>query len=166
MKNAVVPALTAIALIAQGCRETEPATSTEVSQRTEGLVTTVVDGDSIHVILGGRAERLRLIGVDAPELAHPDQPGECFGQEAALFTQQSLKGRSVLIELDVERRDRFDRLLAYVFLGSSFFNETLVARGFAIERSYPPNLAHQEELRSAEIDARKDRRGLWSACQR
>lgn len=126
----------------------------------------MVDGDTIHILLDGRTERLRLIGLDAPEIDHPDQAAECFGEESALFTQRSLEGRSIRIEFDVERRDRFDRLLAYVFLGRELFNETLVAEGFAIERSYPPNLAHQEELRKAEIEARQDRRGLWSACER
>lgn len=162
----MVSALTAIALIAQGCRQSQPTPSPEGSQPTEGLVTTVVDGDSLHVILGERTERLRLIGVDAPELDHPDQPGECFGEEAALFTRRSLEGRGIRIEFDLDRRDRFDRLLAYVFHGGVLFNETLVAEGFATERSYPPNLAHQEELRRAEAEARKNRRGLWEACER
>jgi micrococcal nuclease len=162
----MVSALTAIALIAQGCRQTQPATSTEESQPTRGLVTTVVDGDSIHVFLGERTERLRLIGVDAPEIEHPDQPAECYGQEAALYTRRTLEGRSVRIQYDLQRRDRFDRVLAYVFEGSTLFNVTLVKEGFAVERSYPPNLAHQEELRRAEIDARRNRRGLWEACER
>jgi micrococcal nuclease len=156
----------AIALSASGCRQARQTTSTEGVPRTDGLVTTVVDGDSIHVILGSTTERLRLIGVDAPEVEHPDQPAECFGEEAALFTQRSLEGRSVRIEYDIELRDRFDRLLAYVFQGGRLFNETLVVEGFAFERSYPPNLAHQEELRRAEIDARRNRRGLWDACER
>jgi micrococcal nuclease len=125
-----------------------------------------VDGDSIHVLISGRTERLRLIGVDAPEIDHPDQPAECFGEESASFTKRSLEDRRIRIEFDVERRDRFDRLLAYVFLGGELFNETLVGEGFAIERSYPPNLAHQEELRKAEMEARQERRGLWNACER
>ncbi|HEV2907237.1 MAG TPA: thermonuclease family protein [Actinomycetota bacterium] len=165
MKTTAAVAL-AIAVSASGCGQARQSTSTEGVPRTDGLVTTVVDGDSIHVILGSTTERLRLIGVDAPEVRHPDQPAECFGEEAALFTQRSLEGRSVRIEYDIERRDRFDRLLAYVFQGGRLFNETLVAEGFAFERSYPPNLAHQEELRRAEIEARRSRRGLWDACER
>jgi micrococcal nuclease len=125
-----------------------------------------VDGDTIHVLFDGRTERVRLIGVDAPEIDHPDQPAECFGEESALFTQRSLEGGRIHIEFDVERRDRFDRLLGYVFLGGELFNSTLVSHGFAIERAYPPNLAHQEELRLAETEARRNRRGLWGACER
>ena len=166
MKRATASALAAIALIAQGCRQTQPATSTEEVQPAEGVVTTVVDADSIHVILGERTERIRLIGVDAPEVDHPDQPAECYGHESANFTQRTLEGRSIRIEFDVERRDRFDRVLAYVFHDSELFNEKLVAEGFAVERSYPPNLAHQEELRGAEAEARQNGRGLWGACER
>lgn len=165
MKTTAAVAL-AIAVSSSGCRQARQSTSIEGVPRTDGLVTTVVDGDSIHVILGSTTERLRLIGVDAPEVRHPDQPAECFGEEAALFTRRSLEGRSVRIEYDVERRDRFDRLLAYVFQGGKLFNTTLVAQGYAIERSYPPNLAYQEELRRAEIDARRNRRGLWDVCER
>jgi micrococcal nuclease len=129
-------------------------------------VTEVVDGDTIHVLLAGQTERLRLIGVDAPELEHPPEPAECFGRESATFTQSSLDGRRVDIEFDVERRDRFGRLLAYVFRGGELFNRTLVSQGFAVERSYPPNLAHQDELRAAEEEARQNERGLSTACGR
>jgi micrococcal nuclease len=166
VKRTAAVAFTAIALNAAGCRQTQETKSSEVAQKTAGLVTTVVDGDSIHVLIGGRTERLRLIGVDAPEIEHRDQPAECFGEDSALFTRRSLEDRRIRIEFDVERRDRFDRLLAYVFFGGELFNETLVAEGFAIERSYPPNLAHQEVLRKAEVEARVERRGLWSACER
>jgi micrococcal nuclease len=129
-------------------------------------VTHVVDGDTIRVALGGRAERVRLIGLDAPEIAHAPQPAECFGPAAFRFTRRSLDGRSVAIEFDVERRDRFGRLLAYVFHRGRLFNGTLVSRGFAVERAYPPNLARQVVLREAEEEARRNRRGLWEACER
>ena len=165
VKRAAGVALAAIALTV-GCRQAQETTATEAAQTTAGLVATVVDGDSIHVLIDGRTERLRLIGVDAPEVDHPDQPAKCFGEESALFTRRSLEGRSVELEFDVERRDRFDRLLAYVFQGKELFNKRLVAGGYAIERSYPPNLARQEELRIAEVEARRGRRGLWGACER
>jgi micrococcal nuclease len=165
VKRAAV-AFTLIALTASGCRQDQQPRPANEGTTGSVPVTRVVDGDTIHVLLGGRIERLRLIGVDAPEIDHPEQPAECYGKESARFAQRSLDGRTIRIEFDVERRDRFDRLLAYVFMEGELFNETLVAEGFAIERSYPPNLAHQEELRKAEIEARQERRGLWRACER
>jgi micrococcal nuclease len=164
MKRASVVVLVAIVLNA-GCAD-QPTTSPGVAPTLSVPITDVVDGDTIHVLLDGRIERVRLIGVDAPEIDHPDQPAECFGEESALFTRRRLEGGRVEIEFDVERRDRFDRLLGYVFLDGELFNATLVSRGFAIERAYPPNLARQEELRIAEIEARRNRRGLWGACER
>lgn len=164
MKRANVIALVAIVLNA-GCAD-QPTSSPDVTPTSSAPVTDVVDGDTIRVLLDGRTERVRLIGVDAPEVDHPDQPAECFGEESALFTRRSLEGGRIHIEFDVDRRDRFDRLLAYVFLDGELFNATLVSGGFAIERAYPPNLARQEELRRAETEARRNRRGLWGACER
>jgi micrococcal nuclease len=163
VKRAILIAVVAIVLNA-GCSD-QPTTSPGVAPTASVPVTEVVDGDTIHVLLDGRTERIRLIGMDAPEIEHPPQPAECFGDASAAFAARALRGASVRIEFDVERRDRFDRLLAYVFRGDELFNATLVSRGFAIERAYPPNLAHQEELRLAETDARRNRRGLWGACE-
>ena len=164
MKRASFVVLVTIVLNA-GCAD-QRTTSPGLAPKSTTLVTEVVDGDTIHVLLDGRTERLRLIGVDAPEIDHPDQPAECFAQESASFTRRRLEGGMVHIEFDVERRDRFDRLLGYVFQGRELFNATLVSHGFAIERAYPPNLARQEELRIAETEARRNRRGLWGACER
>jgi len=158
--------LTVVALSATGCRGKTKSESADVVLHSLVPVTGVADGDTIHVLLDGREERLRLIGLDAPEIAHPATTAECYGTASARFTQRSLEGRSVRLEFDVERQDRFGRLLAYVFHGGELFNEKLLAEGFAIERSYPPNLAHQEELQRAETDARHHRRGLWAACKR
>jgi micrococcal nuclease len=158
--------LTLAALSAPACRGEPESDSAGVAPDTLVPVTAIADGDTIHVLIGGRRERLRLIGLDAPETAHPDIAAECYGKASARFTQRSLERRSVRLEFDVERRDRFGRLLAYVFHRGELFNATLVAEGFAIERPYPPNLAHKEELQSAETDARRHRRGLWGACER
>jgi micrococcal nuclease len=79
-------------------------------------VTKVSDGDTIHVTYQGRDERVRLIGVDTPEVSWYGGKGECFGQEAGLYTRSRLDGRTVRLEFDVDLRDRYDRLLAYVFI--------------------------------------------------
>jgi micrococcal nuclease len=163
VKRASLIALVVVVMSA-GCAD-HPTTSTGAAPKASVPVTDVVDGDTIHVLLHGRTERIRLIGVDAPEIEHPPQPAECFGVASATFAAGALREASVRIEFDVERRDRFGRLLAYVFRGDELFNAILVSRGFAIERAYPPNLARQEELRIAETEARRNLRGLWGACQ-
>lgn len=166
VKRAAAFVLTLVALSAPACRGEPQSDSADAPHDSIVPVTRIADGDTIHVLLNGRRERLRLIGLDAPEIAHPDIAAECYGTASARFTRRSLEGRSVRLEFDVERRDRFGRLLAYVFHRGELFNQTLVADGFAIERSYPPNLAHQEELQRAEADARLHLRGLWGACKR
>lgn len=129
------------------------------------LVTRVVDGDTIEVRLrGGRIEDVRLIGVDTPETVHPTVGVECFGPAAANFTKSHLEGESVRLEYDVERRDRYGRLLAYVWLDGVMFNKTLVARGFASVSTYPPNVRYVDRFLDAQREARSHDRGLWAGC--
>lgn len=109
-----------------------------VRQRNRVLVTRVVDGDTIEVQRGGMID-VRLIGMDTPESVHPSEPVECHGPAAAELTKRSLEGDMVRLELDVERRDRYGRTLAYVWDDARLFNQVLVERGFATVSTYPPN---------------------------
>ncbi|HSL60122.1 MAG TPA: thermonuclease family protein [Acidimicrobiales bacterium] len=130
-------------------------------------VVEVVDGDTIRVRIDGRVEPVRLIGIDTPETHHPTRPVECFGAEATARTAELLAiGSEVRLERDVEPRDRFDRVLAYVHRVDDdlFVNLALVAEGFAVAGSYPPNLARQADLDAAGRRARADGLGLWGAC--
>lgn len=131
---------------------------------TTWTVTEVVDGDTVAVTHGGRTDIVRLLGVDTPETKHPDRPVGCFGPEAAAYTASRLAGRDVQLETDVETRDRYDRLLAYVTINGEHFNETLLREGFATLLVIPPNDRHGRSLLRAELDARSARRGLWAAC--
>lgn len=127
----------------------------------------VVDGDTIDVSIGGVEETVRLLGIDTPESVDPRAPVECFGPEAAAHTASLLPiGTVVHLVRDVEARDRYDRLLAYVYRrhDGNFVNLALVRDGFASVLTYPPNVAHADELTSAAAEARGDQRGLWSAC--
>lgn len=135
----------------------------------DGSATVVhpVDGDTIVVDLGGHEESVRLIGIDTPESVARDRPVECFGPEAKARTAALLpEGTVVRLERDVEARDRYDRLLAYVIRDqdSVLVNLLLVEEGFAEAKAFPPNLAHQGELDQAEAHARAEGRGLWPAC--
>jgi micrococcal nuclease len=127
-------------------------------------VTKVTDGDTVHVVAGGRDERLRLIGVDTPEVPWYGGPGECFGVDAGLYSRGRLDQRRVRLEFDVERRDRYGRLLAYLYVDEELFNLTLVRLGYARADPVPPNIRMSERFARAQSEARASGRGLWSAC--
>jgi micrococcal nuclease len=127
-------------------------------------VTRVVDGDTVEVDLNGREVDVRLIGIDTPETVAPDEPVECYGEEASAYTSSRLEGRTVRLEFDVERLDRYGRTLAYVWIGEELLNETLVAEGYAVVTTYPPNVAYVDRFVAAQREARESGRGLWTAC--
>jgi micrococcal nuclease len=133
-------------------------------------VVRVVDGDTIRARLdGGGEEPVRLIGIDTPETKDPRKPVQCYGREAAARTAALLpRGTRVRLERDVEARDRYGRLLAYVFRASDglFVNLALAREGYAQVLTIPPNVAHAEEFVAAVREAREAGRGLWSACSR
>jgi micrococcal nuclease len=126
----------------------------------EDGVVRVVDGDT--VVLRG-AGKSRLIGVDTPEVYGGS---ECFGREASAFAKRVLRpGLRVGVERDVEARDRYGRALVYLRLpdGRSF-NELLVAKGYAVPLTIPPNVRHAERFRALARRARRREAGLWSSC--
>lgn len=131
------------------------------------VIVRVVDGDTVVVRSDNGDETVRLIGVDTPETKHPSKPVQCFGQEATAFTKSLLPaGTAVRLERDVEERDRFDRVLAYVYRADDdvFVNLELARQGFADVLTIPPNVAYTGEFVAAVAEARTDQRGLWSAC--
>jgi micrococcal nuclease len=126
-----------------------------------------IDGDTVLVRIGGREESVRLIGIDTPESVARDRPVECFGPEAKARTAELLpEGTTVRLERDVEARDRYDRLLAYVVRADDgvLVNLLLVEEGYAESARFPPNVAHQAELDDAQARAQRSERGLWPAC--
>jgi micrococcal nuclease len=127
-----------------------------------GVVTHVVDGDTVDVELSGTREiRIRLIGVDTPEVYFGV---ECYGPEASAFTKSKLDGASIRLEFDVDRIDPYDRTLAYVWLGDHLFNRTLVARGYATVYTVEPNDRYEDRFIRAQQRARAASRGLWATC--
>ena len=141
------------------------ATQTEDARRTTFVVARVVDGDTIEAQAGAKLLDIRLIGVDTPETVHPSKPVQCFGSKASTFTKNQLEGQKVRLEFDVEKRDRYGRTLAYVWVDNKLFNETLVAKGFGQVDTYPPNVKYVDRFRRAQRAARNNDRGLWSACR-
>lgn len=141
--------------------------SNTIAGRTPGrpaIVTSTVDGDTIRVRFRGRDLDVRLIGVNTPETVDPNEPVQCYGPQASHFTARRLTGRSIRLELDVERLDRYGRTLAYVWLDGRLFNRTLVAEGYAVVSTYPPNVRYVGVFEAAQRIAKREGRGLWSAC--
>jgi micrococcal nuclease len=130
----------------------------------------VTDGDTIRVDVDGRNELVRLILIDAPEIHDPNRPPECFGQEATTYLSWLLSlGGDLYLETDVSDRDRFGRLLRYVWLdfgdGEVYLvNEVLVRAGYVAFSTYPPDVKYVDEIREAGQFAREHGYGLWSGC--
>ena len=130
-----------------------------------GQVVRVVDGDTIRVRLdGGQTERVRYIGIDTPESVKPGTPVQCFAKKASHFNASLVSGRQVTLKTDAEERDRYGRLLAYVYADGRFVNRELVARGYARTLTIPPNVAHADEFARLARRAREAGVGLWQAC--
>jgi micrococcal nuclease len=130
-------------------------------------VTRHTDGDTLRIRIDGVEEKVRLVGIDTPESVKPNSPVECFGKEAAAHLARLVPlGTPVRVVLDAEPRDRYDRLLAYVYRAADglFVNAAMAADGYANLLTIPPNVAHTDDVRAAVADARSAGRGLWSAC--
>lgn len=128
----------------------------------------VVDGDTIDISIGGKTERVRLIGINTPETKHPTKGVECFGPEASAYTEQLLpKGTALRVERDVEARDKYGRLLLYVYIASNnvFVNLDLVMNGYARPMVFEPNTAHKADFAQAATQAELRNVGLWQACR-
>ena len=133
----------------------------------EAVVIDVVDGDTVDLDIAGTRERVRLLGVDAPESVHPSMPVQCFGEEASAALAELLpRGSIVRLERDIEARDRYDRLLLYLYRSEDDLpvNLWLVRRGLADTAFYEPNTARAPELTRAKGAARAEGTGLWGAC--
>jgi micrococcal nuclease len=140
----------------------------------------VIDGDTIEIALPDcaleivRQERVRLIGIDTPETVHPDREPEPFGQEASDFMKRLLEGREVMLELDVEPRDRFGRLLAYVYVADAAgawswdgrrwtqANLAIMQAGLADILTIPPNVRYVDLYLAALRAAREAGLGMWA----
>ncbi len=131
------------------------------------VVERVVDGDTIIVEMAGQRERVRLLGIDTPESVAENRPDQCYGEESSVYLSQLLPaGTEVTLIRDVEARDQYDRLLAYVVRSSDelFINLDLLEQGFAGVLIYEPNSYYRDLFEAAEDAAFADDRGLWGVC--
>ncbi len=158
-----------------GCDRGAPTATTATTATTveanalepNAVVSAIVDGDTVDLVIGGREERVRLIGVDTPETKRPDTPIECYGPEATDFVTQLLPiGTAVRIERDTVNRDDYGRLLGYVYRADDgvFVNYELVRQGYATPLSIQPNTTFADLFVEAAQAAESADAGLWAAC--
>jgi micrococcal nuclease len=132
-------------------------------------VAKVVDGDTIDVDINGQIERIRLIGINTPEVVDPRRPVECFGKEASANAKKILSGQKVKIEADVSQddRDKYGRLLRYAWRSDGlFYNLEAIKDGYAFEYTYHLPYKYQNEFKAAQKFAEENKIGLWAdnAC--
>ncbi len=131
------------------------------------VISRVVDGDTVEVEVEGVTESVRLIGVDTPETVDERKPIQCFGPEASARTASLLpQGTAVRLERDTEARDRYGRLLAYLYRASDglFVNVALVRDGYGSVLLIEPNVTYAAAFRDAQATARQQGAGLWGVC--
>ena len=165
MPRAVAILLLVIVALGAGWRVARPGSG----DATRGRVVYVPDADTVDVRLDGAQTPVRVIGVDAPEVAHDGRPAACYGDRAGAFVRSALDGRRVRLVPGVERHDRYGRLLAAVIpvdgpLAGRDLAETLAREGLARSLAIPPNDANAAVIAGLVAEARAARRGLWSAC--
>lgn len=132
-----------------------------------GVVTHIVDGDTVDVDLAGQTERVRLVGIDTPEKYVDDGPPECYGLEASAYTAELLPlGTDVRLTRDLVGRDDYGRLLAYVYRQPDelFVNMAIVANGYATPLTIRPNSTFADQFVEAARAAERSDLGLWAAC--
>jgi micrococcal nuclease len=125
-------------------------------------VVRVVDGDTIVININNIDEYVRLIGVDCPESVHPDSTRNTeLGDLSSAFTKRFLEGEYVSLELDVQEKDKYGRILAYVYIDDIMFNKILLAAGMAQVATFPPNVKYVNEFQRIQQDAIENNAGLW-----
>lgn len=154
-----------LALIGVACSSGTATPAARQVGQYSATVQRVVDGDTIIVkYLDGKTDRVRILGVNTPETHKPNSPVECYGPEAERYTRSKLSGKKVRLEVDLEKRDKYNRFLAYVYLDGQRFDDELLRLGYARLMIIRPNGSHKKEMLRIELEAKSQRRGLWGAC--
>lgn len=162
----------AVLVGATACTAPSSPASVPIPGRTDrGLPATVIqviDGDTVELRFSdGSTDRARLLGIDTPETVKPNAPIDCYGPEASARAKELLPaGTAVVIQRDEEARDRYGRLLTYIWRRSDglFVNSSLVVEGYARTLAIAPNNAHRSDLSADAATARANGAGLWSTC--
>lgn len=149
-------------------------TSEESQIYQKAKVKYAVDGDTIWVDINGKDEKVRFVGVNTPEVAKDGEPAEFMAEEAKDFTNGALKNKEIYLEKDISDRDKYDRLLRYIWLEEpatnpnlsdiekKTLNGILVKKGYAYANYYKPDIKYQEYLKDLEKSAQENKLGIWS----
>lgn len=154
------------AVYAQERKEAPKLPAKEWKDATAFKVVRIIDGDTIEIEEEHKVVKVRLIGVDTPETAHPMKSVEQYGKEASRFTTNLLRGESVYLEYDQQKTDRYGRTLAYVFRAPDglFVNLEIIRQGYGhAYTKYPFKAEYMELFRYYGGQAREAQRGLWAA---
>ncbi|MCX7760205.1 MAG: thermonuclease family protein [Hydrogenothermaceae bacterium] len=166
----------ALFLLLLSCKKEEKATNIPKNVK-EATVVRVIDGDTIVVNIDGMEEKVRLIGVDTPEsrvnkratvqereLNKDVETIVDLGKQAKEFTKSLVKpGMKVYLEFDVQPRDKYGRLLAYLYLPDGrMLNKEIICNGYAMPLTVPPNVKYEKEFRECFQKAREEKKGLWN----
>lgn len=165
-----------LVIVTLSCKETDTRTNLP-KNLIEAKFIKVIDGDTIVVNINGMEEKVRLIGVDTPEsrqnkraqlqekeLGKDAETIVELGKRAKEFTKSMLTGVSkVYLEFDVQQRDKYGRLLAYIYLPDGrMLNKEIICNGYAMPLTIPPNVKYEKEFRECFQKAREERKGLWN----
>jgi len=161
----------AFALILTSCTPApavEPVPSSgDVVMGLGAEVTAVIDGDTIDVRIAGGTERVRIIGIDTPEIGRDGAADECYAQEAREYVNAALYGRTVELYPDPTQddADRYGRLLRHVIVDDRSMAEEAIAAGMGYEYTYDEPYGGQDAHKAAQDTAAAAGAGLWSACE-
>ena len=126
-------------------------------------VTRVIDGDTFECVINGKTQKVRLIGVDTPESVHPDKNKNAEeGKKASDYTKEKLQGKKVGLEYDVQKNDKYGRILAYVWNESKMYNLELLEKGYAKVMTIPPNIKYSELFLEKQKIAQETNQGFWN----
>lgn len=122
-------------------------------------VTRVFDGDTVRLANG---EKVRYLGIDTPEMNYRNPPAQYFAKQAKAFNEKLVNGKMVRLEFDAQRRDKYKRLLAYVYVDDIFINKKMVEEGYAKILVIPPNEKYADEFLKLQRRARQQGKGIWA----
>ena len=141
-----------IAIVLSGCYESDYSNY-------NFKVVYIYDGDTVKLSNG---EKVRYIGIDTPEMNYNNPPAEYFAQEAKEYNTKLVLGKKVKLEFDVVERDKYGRLLAYVYIDGKHISQDMIERGFAKVLMIPPNLKFADYFLTLQNLAKEEKRGIWS----
>lgn len=157
-----------------------PSSNLNQGNFTEAKIISVTDGDTVTARINNKDYELRMIGVDTPETVHPSKPVAFYGKEASEFSKNKLRGKTVYLEKDVSERDRYNRILRYVWLSKpanpkkpsfedvrdKMFNGILLRDGYANLATLPPDVKYLNYFQKIARTAETNQIGLYSKAQR